>query len=544
MTIKKKPTVGGPGAGNDINGCLESKPTYPKSQAPPVILSEKEMAEVSRSLRSTAKKFEPEISTLTAEERAEMHQFCKASPEEKEAILRKHGVEIPDEACSQTLPQDDLLVDFEIKAKPHFDINKFSGITKAFVKLATQNSEADPAAVLFTFLARFGVEVGRNPYFNIGDSTHHGRLAVVIVGESSRSRKGTSGKPISRLMSLKSLMSPSEYIFSRTSPGPFSSGEGIIYAVRDPVKAWDRKKQATEIIDPGIDDKRLFVLDEEFAGVLANTHREGNTLSMVIRSAWDNGRFDPLTKNNKISATDAHVGWVSHITQYELLLKLPECEGFNGFANRILWVYSQRQKLVPMPEPMPAKELAELQYLLLSILNKCHECEREISFTEQAKEAWVYEYYQRLISRNGNGLLGVVLNRSEAQVRRLALLFTLLDGENQTSLEHLNQAMAAWKYCEDSACYIFKGQAQDNVARKISQALQVTGRLTGTEIRDLFSRHIKKDRIEKAIEELVANDTAKMISESTGGRPLQVLKIKHSSDKSDKSDKRSGQNIL
>jgi putative DNA primase/helicase len=310
---------------------------------------------------------------------------------------------------------DDLL-DFEIKAKPHLDLTKFSGITKSFVELATRNSEADSSAVLFTFLTHFGVEIGENPYFNIGDTVHRGRLAVVVVGETAKSRKGTSGKPVERLMSFKSLSSSIEYKKAWTSPGPFSSGEGIIYAVRDSIEEWDKTHKKYKIIDPGKKDKRLFILDEEFGGVLANTKREGNTLSMVIRCSWDSGNFDPLTKNSKISATGAHIGWVSHITQYELLSKLPECEGFNGFSNRILWVFSQRRKLVPMPEPMPTKELAELQYRLLSILNFCHEREREITFDEQAKEAWVYEYYQKLSSRPENGLLGVILNRSEAQV--------------------------------------------------------------------------------------------------------------------------------
>ena len=36
-------------------------------------------------------------------------------------------------------------------------------------------------------------------------------------------------------------------------------------------------------------DKRLLVMDEEFASGLACTRREGNTLSMGIRSFWDSG---------------------------------------------------------------------------------------------------------------------------------------------------------------------------------------------------------------------------------------------------------------
>ena len=477
---------------------------------------------------SGAKRLSPAMKTVR-----DGLEYGKLEPITIEDLHRSSAKHSGSISHGQAEPLDDLL-DFEIKEKPRLDLTKFSGITKAFVELATRNSEADPAAVVFTFLARFGVEVGRKPYFNIGDTRHHGRLGIVIVGETAKSRKGTSAKPVERLLSLSSLSSPIEYKNAHFSPGPFSSGEGIIYAVRNPVKAWNRKKQTNEIVDPGVDDKRLFVLDEEFGGVLANTKREGNTLSMVFRCAWDSGDFDLLTKNSKISATGAHIGWVSHITQYELLSKLPECEGFNGFCNRILWVYSQRRKLVPMPEPMPTKELAELQYRLLSILNFCHEREREITFDEQAKESWVYEYYQKLSSRPENGLLGVILNRSEAQVRRQALLFALLDGESKVGLKHLDQAMAAWQYCEDSACYIFKGQAQDSVTRKISQALQGKGSLTGTEIRDLFSRHVKKDRIQKAIEELIASDTVEMVSESTGGRPLQVLKQKRTSDKSDK----------
>jgi len=439
----------------------------------------------------------------------------------------------------------DNLLDFEIKEKPRLDITKFSGITRTFVELATRNSEADPAAVLFTFLVRFGVEAGRNPYFMVGDTVHHGRLDCVVVGDSSKSRKGTSEKPVNSLFSFNSLCDSEKegYKTAHTSPGPFSSGEGVIYKVRDQTEGWNTKEQKTEITDPGVTDKRLYICDEEFNNVLANVKREGNTLSMVIRKAWDDGTFEPLTKNSRMSATNAHVGWVCHITGYELQAKLSECEGFNGFANRILWVFARRQKLVPLPEPMPTKELAELQYSLLSIFNKCHECKREITFTKQAQEAWIKRYYRELSSRNGNGLLGVVLSRGEAQVRRLALLFTLLDGENKTSLEHLNQAMAAWQYCEDSACYIFKGQAQDSVTRKIAQALQEKEQLTGTEIRDLFSRNVKKDRIEKAIEELVTSDTAEMVSEPTKGRPLNILKIKYSYDKSDINDKRSEREV-
>jgi len=126
----------------------------------------------------------------------------------------------------------------------------------------------------------------------------------------------------------------------------------------------------------------------------------------------------------------------------------------------------------------------------------------------------------------------------------LALLLTLLDGQDSTDLKHLNQAMTAWKYCEDSACYIFKGQAQDPVARKITEALQEKGPLTSTEISNLFFRNLESDRLKKAIQELVASDMAEMVSEPTKGRPSKILKIKYSNEKNEKrSDSRANERV-
>ncbi len=65
------------------------------------------------------------------------------------------------------------------------------GIVGEFVGLATERSEADPAAVLATFLVRFGVEVGGGPYLMVGDTADRCRLAAVIVGETAKARKGT-----------------------------------------------------------------------------------------------------------------------------------------------------------------------------------------------------------------------------------------------------------------------------------------------------------------------------------------------------------------
>ena len=74
--------------------------------------------------------------------------------------------------------------------------------------------------------------------------------------------------------------------------------------------------------DAGVTDKRLLVIEGEFAHVLAVMRREGNTLSTVLRELWDHGTYGSLTKHNPVSATDAHVSVVGHITERELRERL------------------------------------------------------------------------------------------------------------------------------------------------------------------------------------------------------------------------------
>ncbi len=60
------------------------------------------------------------------------------------------------------------------------------------------HSQAHPAAILLQLLAAFGNAVGPAPHCMV-DATRHGlNLFVVLVGESSKARKGTSWNQIRR----------------------------------------------------------------------------------------------------------------------------------------------------------------------------------------------------------------------------------------------------------------------------------------------------------------------------------------------------------
>jgi len=113
-------------------------------------------------------------------------------------------------------------------------------------------------------------------------------------------------------------------------------GEGLINEVRDPL--W----LAPKVIDPGEDDKRLLVLEAEFAGALTMMRRPGSVLSRVIRDAWDCPDLAVLTKNNPTRATGPHISIIGHITIDELLARMDRTSMMNGYANRFLFACPSR----------------------------------------------------------------------------------------------------------------------------------------------------------------------------------------------------------
>ena len=130
-----------------------------------------------------------------------------------------------------------------------------------------------------------------------------------------------------------------------------SSGEGLIWHVRDEIckKVSDKKTGLINdvLVDEGISDKRLLIIEGEFSQTLKVLRREGNTLSPVLRNSWDSGKLQLLTKNSPVKATGTHVSIVAHISRKELLRGLSEIETGNGFANRFLWFCVRRSKVLP-----------------------------------------------------------------------------------------------------------------------------------------------------------------------------------------------------
>lgn len=398
------------------------------------------------------------------------------------------------------------------------------GIAGEVVRLIMPHTEAGLSAVLIQFLVAAGVYIGRTGYYQAEGDRHYTNLNVVIVGATSKGRKGSSWSQIRRLQRL----TDEEFVANCITSG-LSSGEGLIWAVRDEIREQHAVKQQGRvtgyeevIADPGISDKRLLVQESEFSRVLTNTQRDSNNISAVIREAWDSGDLNTLTKTKRAKATGAHIGIIGHITSDELGRLLTNTEAANGFANRIMWVFTERSQLLPFGGNLADDQLKPLAAELHRIRDHAQSHSVRITFDNQAAGVWC-EIYGPL-SAGKPGLLGAVLGRAEAQVVRLATLYALLDCQTQIRPAHLHAALAVWDYAEASATYIFGEALGDDTADSILGYLRSAG-VAGaarTDISRLFYRNKTSHEIGRALTTLGDAGLAYSKRElQESGRPIE-----------------------
>lgn len=434
--------------------------------------------------------------------------------------------------------------DLTLKEWPRFSWDACPGLLGDFVRLATRNSEADPAAVCVTALVRFGAEVysyggrsGLGPHFYIGETIHPPRLFAVICGNSSKARKGTSRHPVTKLFG-RDHCQPADLkgwgvaLPARESGGPLSTGEGLAYHVRDESDEDRERHQRQNPNEPLREkgDKRLIILDEEFASGLACTKREGNTLSMGIRCFWDSGDYAPLTKNNPVTVRGAHISILTHITMQELAVCLGEVQAVNGFGNRFLWVCARRAKLVPLPSRMPDAELAPLQRELWRLVGLAQQ-RGTMTMTPSAVALWESLYTE--LSQEHSGLAGSIINRAEAQTLRLALIYALLDGAELIAENHLQAALAMWNYAQESALYIFGDRVADPLEEKVLAALKA-GPLTATELSAALNRHVPRERLQPLLQQLEGQQRISIQKQKNAGRPRLIIALRVISEQSEK----------
>jgi hypothetical protein len=397
----------------------------------------------------------------------------------------------------------------------------FHGLAGDVVHAIEPHSEADPVALLGQKLIAFGNAIGRTAYVRVEGDTHYFNEFGVLVGKTGKGRKGTSWGQVSQ--SFAGVLD--DWFTSCVTQGA-SSGEGLIWAVRNAITARHPVKEKGRVVgyeevesDPGVADKRLLLIEAEFATVLKQLERKGNTLSAVFRQAWETGNLRSLTKNSPARATGAHVSVIGHITAAELRRYLTVTEAANGFGNRFLWFCVKRSKCLPRGGRVPEAAWAPLRVRLRQAIEFATKT-GEMGFDAEAEECWAAVYPE--LSEGQPGLAGEMLSRGEAHVLRLSCLYALLDLSAKVLMPHLKAALALWECAEASVRYVFGAALGDPLADELYQAMRACpAGLTRTEIRDLYGRNQSSDRIGQALALLLRAGMAHMTRQETAGRPTE-----------------------
>jgi len=378
----------------------------------------------------------------------------------------------------------------------------YHGLAGAIVERLAPNTEADPVAILTQLLIACGAMIGHSSFFQVEATRHHPNEFVLLVGDTAKARKGSSFDPVARLLTAAHPSFP-----SRVTTG-LSSGEGLIWAVRDPQDQ-----------DPGAHDKRLLVVEPEFASVLKATSREISTLSPTLRSAWDGRPLALLTRTAPATATSAHIAIIGHITQTELARHTTTIELANGFLNRFLICACRRVRLLPEggdPEPLKG---TGLQQYLAAVLQHA-DTRHQVTLANDARELWWHAYPQ--LTQPLDGLAGHITARAEAHTIRLALIYTLLDSQTQIQAEHLHAALALWDYTSRSARWALGQATGDPLAEQLHAALiRAPDGLTRTQLSHHVHRNLPAEQLDRALQALTAAGRATHTKINTGGRPAE-----------------------
>lgn len=399
---------------------------------------------------------------------------------------------------------------------PTLEPEALHGLAGDVVDAVSPFTEADPAALLVTVLCIFGNVAGARPHMHQGNADHPARLNVALVGQTAKSRKGTSLNVVLPLFE----QSDRHWHANRVRSG-FGSGEALVTAVADPDPDGDPDDDGFAVKDP-----RLLVVEGEFARILDVTRREGNVLSAIARDAWDGRRLECNTKHSRVTATGAHISVLAHVTADELRAKLDSTEIANGFGNRFLFVAARRSKRLPRGSRIPDATGGRLSDALADAVAEARLI-KSMDFDPAGGAAWD-RLYDELADDEPGGTVGALCARDEANCLRLAVAYALLDRSDTIGADHVAAARAVWRYCAATVRYVYADSTGNPVADRLLKALRRAGPagLTGAEQHQALGGHIASEDLDDARLDLERRGLAETRREKTGGRDRIVTRAR------------------
>ena len=419
---------------------------------------------------------------------------------------------------------------------PEADPACLHGLIGAVARAGSDGTETNAVAIAANFMAYLSCAVGRGVYLPIGNTRHHARLFCLHVGRSGRGRKGDAVSLVLRID--QAMREMGESFAPQIHRGGLSSREGLVALMHD---GYRQSRQDV----PAIEDKRLWVVESEFANVLHQGRRDGNTLSAALRDCWDGVDLKPATKSTRLYASHPHVCLSGAISPSELTGLMSARELTNGFANRFLMIWAERSRMLPFPKETPqavVEHLAHRTLKVLAFVRADRHGEREHQRMELSPQAqWRYAqlYRGELNDDLGDGVVGELLERRAPTLLRLAMLMALADLQTRIDAQHIDAAMAWIRHATASVRFVFVSATEE---AKLAQVLELSNRVlaflhergqaTRSQISaECFKGKVAKARIDASLEHLLASTPPKVTvqwgerADGAPGAPLRMYRL-------------------
>jgi len=379
------------------------------------------------------------------------------------------------------------------------------GLVGEMLETIECNTESDPAALVMQFLVMFGNLLNGHPHFVAEADEHPCALFLLLVGSTSRGRKGTSFGRLRELFQFD-MGFGSSWLNDALRSG-LSSGEGLI----------------EDLATDKTGEQRRLIVEPEFDRVIRAVRREKNTLSSILRTSWDGMPLRVMTRNKPLSVVDYHISIIGHVTQEELRQRIETTDLCNGFLNRFLLCMARRARLLPHGGATDVAALARLTDRIH------HAAEVSAKFGRMYREEFADALWEQLyadLSIGGQGLVSAVTGRAEAYVMRLATTYACLTQSQFIREEHLLAAKEVWRYSADSARYVFQDKTRTNITDDILYALRRAGNegMTRTDISAVLGRHVNAVQIQRSLDSLEEDGLAQWKKETnpaSTGRPIE-----------------------
>lgn len=419
---------------------------------------------------------------------------------------------------------------------PQADPACLYGLIGDVARAGSEGTETNACAIAANFMAYLSCAVGRGVYLPIGDTRHHARLFCLHIGRSGRGRKGDAVSLVLRID--QALRETGEAPAPQIHRGGLSSREGLVALMHDGYR------QGRQDV-PAIEDKRLWVVESEFANVLHQGRRDGNTLSAALRDCWDGVDLKPATKSNRLYASQPHVCLSGAISPGELTGLMSARELTNGFANRFLMIWAERARMLPFPKETPQAVVGHLARKTLEVLAfvRAHRHDEfdylRMELSPQAQWRYAQLYRGELHDDIGDGVVGALLERRAPMLLRLAMLMALTDLQTRIDVQHVDAAMAWIRHATASVRFVFISTAEEaklaqvlELSNRVLAFLRERGQATRSQISaECFRGKVPKARIDASLEHLLVSTPPKITVQwverhaDAPGTPTRVYRL-------------------